>query len=71
MSQQPSESFPLKLCICRETDGGSCEEGEAGEKLVFANSKVQRTVKKEKKKESAGKGEEEAENTPAVSKLMH
>lgn len=70
MSQQPSESFPLKLCICRETDGGSCEGGERGEKPVFANS---RSIEdgEERKKKSAGKGEEEAENTPAVSKIMH
>lgn len=71
MSQQPSESFPLKLCICRETDGGSCEEGEAGEKLVFANSRSIEDGEERKKKESAGKEEEEAENTPAVSKLKH
>lgn len=47
MSSQPSESFPLQLCVCRETDGGSCGEGEGGERQVFANNTSrERMVKK-------------------------
>lgn len=66
MSSQPSESFPLQLCVCRETDGGSCEEGEGGDRQVFANdTSRERTVKK---KYAAGKGGE-AGNMQAASKL--
>lgn len=48
MSSQPSESFPLQLCVCRETDGGSCGEGEGGERQVSANN-ISRERMEEKK----------------------